>query len=482
MIQTFLSGKAVLLFRKLRIIIIEKERPLEYGNSRESSMSMNRTCLYGIVVLCLSFFLFSCKIPPVREAQDLFPYLEMPTPDSITITWRTSTEKDGAVRYGLTPPLDMEVSDPTPAEWHSFTLTGLVPDKEYAYQAFSGGEPVGDVYSFRTAPRETVPFVFSVVGDTMYSEPEKLQIKEGILEDDPSFVIHVGDFVAELGGYEEKLWRRHYFEDYWDLLCRIPVIPVLGNHEYQGLIMVFFSIPGAAPLFHDYFTLPNNERWFSFDWANCHFIVLDANIPKDLEEGEQLDWLVQDLQQSTDGVQDPDWIFVSWHEPAFSSGMGQFDLMGENLRNNIVPLMEEYGVDIVFYGHDHFYERSFKDGVTYILTGGGGAAPHPIFDDINPYSQVVVDSFQYMRVSVNGLLVQVESVDPLMTVLDSFTIEKEPPSPPEGGFAANSEGGCGCSVVQDPSFSETPLGTAFVLLGVFGAWMVLRRRSCSGGK
>lgn len=445
--------------------------------SRELPMPMNRTLMYEVVGLFICLGLVCCTVPPEREPQDLLPYLEMPTSDSMTITWRTSTEKDGAVLYGIRPSLDMEVSDPTPVERHSFTLTGLLPDTEYTYQAYSNDEPVGEVYSFRTAPREAVPFLFAVVGDTMYSEPEKLQIEENILEDDPSFVVHVGDFVGEMGGYQESLWREHYFEDYADLLCRIPVIPILGNHEYQGVIMVFFSIPGAAPLFHDYFTLPKNERWYSFDWANCHFVMLDANIPEDLKEGgEQLDWLVQDLEQSTDGIKDPDWIFACWHEPAFSSGMGQFDLMGENLRNNVVPLMEQYGVDIVFYGHDHFYERSFKDGVTYIVSGGGGAAPHPILDKVNPYSQVTVDSYQYMRVSVNGLLVQVESVDTLTTVLDSFTLEKEPAPSIENDLAAGSEGGCGCSVVKDPSLPETPIGTAFLILSINGLWMIVVRR------
>ena len=442
-------------------------------NKRRSPALMGD--LFAMIFLLSALGLGGC-LAPEREAQDLLPYLQMPTPFSMTIQWRTSTEKNGTIQYGLTPSLEMEVFDPEPSQWHAFTLTDLLPDTKYYYQVYSDGEAVGEMYTFRTAPGETLPFMFTVVGDTMYSVPEKLQIKENMLDDNPSFVIHVGDFAGELGGYEESLWREHFFEDYEDLMSRIPLIPILGNHEYQGAIMVFFSIPDRAPLFHDYFTLPNNERWFSFDWANCHFIALDSNIPKDLRDGEQYGWLVQELEKSTDGIDDPDWIFVCWHEPAFSSGAGQFDLMGRDLRERYAPLMESYGVDIVFYGHDHFYERSYRDGVYYILTGGGGAAPHPIFPDINPYSQLVVDAYQYMRVTVNGLLLQVESVDPMMTVLDSFTLEKQPPPPTDDGAADDEGSGCGCSVVEDPTLFESPVATTVLLIGLFGIWFHRRTR------
>ena len=480
-VEESLSTPAELLNKKSMLLKIydpygvKEIKPVKNSLTRKLRLHAPGPALFAVAAVLLASIGLGGCIVPEREAQDLLPYLQMPTPYSMTIQWRTSTETEGAVRYGETYSLGMEVSDPEPSQWHAFTLTDLSPDTEYLYQAYADGVAVGDVYSFHTAPVETVPFQFAVVGDTMYSHPEKLQIKENILEDFPSFVIHVGDFAGELGGYQESLWREHFFEDYENLMCRIPLIPILGNHEYQGVIMVFFSLPGRAPLFHDYFTLPNNERWFSFDWANCHFIALDTNIPKDLKEGEQYDWLVQDLEKSTDGINDPTWIFACWHEPAFSSGAGQFDLMGKDLRERYAPLMESYGVDIVFYGHDHFYERSYKDGVYYIVTGGGGAAPHPIFEDINPHSQLVVDAFQYMRVTVNGLFLQVESVDPMMTVLDSFTLEKEPP-PVDQGAAGDEGSGCGCSVVEEATFFETPVTTALLLIGIFGFWYYRRLR------
>lgn len=430
-------------------------------------------------MLPLLLLLAGCVVEPEREAQDLLPYLQMPASTSMTIQWRTAVETVGAVRYGRTPSLALEACDPEPAQWHAFTLQDLLPDTEYLYQVSADGEPLGEVYAFRTAPEEDVPFVFAVVGDTMYSHEEKLQVRDRILEDDPSFFVHVGDFAGETGGYEESLWRKHWFEDYQEVMCRIPLIPILGNHEYQGVIVVYFSIPGAAPLFHDYFTAPGNERWYAFDWANARFIVLDANIVEDLKPGcEQLRWLERELAESTDGADDPDWLFACWHEPAFSSGAGSIDLTGNPLRENVVPLMERYGVDLVLYGHDHFYERSIKDGIVYIVSGGGGAAPHPIFPDINPYSQKVVDTYQYMRVSVNRRFVLVESVDSLGTVVDAFSMEKAPdPDPTDGDGPAGPDGGCGCTVVDRPGLLEVPVGVALVLVVIFTLRLRIRHRS-----
>ena len=68
----------------------------------------------------------------------------------MTIQWRTSIDTDGMVRYGLSPSLDEEVYDPGLVQWHSFTLTDLLPDAEYHYQVYSGGEPIGGLIASGT--------------------------------------------------------------------------------------------------------------------------------------------------------------------------------------------------------------------------------------------------------------------------------------------------------------------------------------------
>ena len=380
------------------------------------------THLLLVIPFVVIFLWAGCVVPPDREPQDIYPYLQMPTATSMTIQWRTCAETSGTVRYGLTPAMELEAVESPLASRHAVTLTGLEPGSEYHYQVTADGEPLSEVHTFRTAPGEAAPFVFTVLGDTLYSPVEKLLIKDLIRADDPAFLLHIGDMTGEMGGYQESVWREHFFDDYADLLCLTPVLPVLGNHEYQGLVVVWFPISGGTELFRDYFTLPNNERWYSFDWGRCHFIGLDVNLVEELG-GAQQDWLVADLERATDGVDDPEWIFAYWHQPAYSSGLGQTDVMGDPIRRRYVPLMETYGVDVVFYGHDHFYERSVKEGVTYIVTGGGGASPFPIIPGSNPYSRVAHHAYQYMRVSVTYDSALVESVNESGMVIDSFLVE-----------------------------------------------------------
>jgi 3',5'-cyclic AMP phosphodiesterase CpdA len=160
--------------------------------------------------------------------------------------------------------------------------------------------------------------------------------------------------------------------------ARVLYMPSIGNHEYEGDLGVS-SYLGR-------FALPNNERWYSFDWGNTHIVSLDTE-SEYTSDSDQLGWLESDLASaSTD--RNTDWIVVFFHAPPYSASPER----GSNLsvRNSISPLLETYEVDVVFNGHAHVHERSYpiqrevvvdtdpkvyKDptGIIYVVTGGGGA-------------------------------------------------------------------------------------------------------------
>ena len=168
--------------------------------------------------------------------------------------------------------------------------------------------------------------------------------------------------------------------------------------------------------------MTGHGRWYSFDYGSAHFIAIDPCIPEELL-GEQYDWLVADLEAATDGIEDPEFIFTFWHHPAYSSGAGSLDLPVQTLRNHIVPLMDTYRVDAIFCGHDHFYERNLRNGVYYIVAGGGGAGLSPIFPGTNPFSQVLVGTYQYCKVSISASSAYMEAIDPYGAVIDEFWID-----------------------------------------------------------
>lgn len=89
----------------------------------------------------------------------------------------------------------------------------------------------------------------------------------------------------------------------------------------------------------------------STHYGNSYIIVVDSN--KDYRPGSvQYNWLIKTL--SSQEAQSAQWLFVTYHHPAYSEGWNVCDYDGEqNVRNYILPLMEEYRVDIVFSGHMH---------------------------------------------------------------------------------------------------------------------------------
>ncbi|NIQ19604.1 MAG: hypothetical protein GTN95_05275, partial [Gammaproteobacteria bacterium] len=118
--------------------------------------------------------------------------------------------------------------------------------------------------------------------------------------------------------------------------------------------------------YYDIFTLPaaaeagglssGTEAYYSFDYGNIHFVVLDSFETDRSVGGAMLTWLAADLAANT-----RDWIVAYWHHPPYSKGSHDSDTEAEliDMRQNALPILESHGVDLVLTGHSHSYERSF---------------------------------------------------------------------------------------------------------------------------
>lgn len=140
-------------------------------------------------------------------------------------------------------------------------------------------------------------------------------------------------------------------------MAESTIYPALGNHDM------------SHANYFNFFELPNNERWYSWDYGKAHFIVLEVDGYESVApDSWQYWWLENDLSRVT-----KTWKFVFFHIPLYSCGL----LGGPDLeaRAALHPLFREHGVDIVFNGHSHNYQRHVVDGVTYIVTGGGAGVP-----------------------------------------------------------------------------------------------------------
>jgi predicted phosphodiesterase len=284
----------------------------------------------------------------------------------------------------------------------SVTLTSLSSYLTYHYQIYGDGQLLAGDSSFRTAASPTqTTFSFLALGDTRSDAAAHQSVVDRAVTLSPDFVLHSGDFVYD--GSVAAQWTT-FFAVERELLCQSPLFGALGNHEKN------------ASNYFDAFHLPGNERWYSFDYGNAHFVGLQIDDYADYGPGSvQYAWLENDLT-STDRL----WKIVFFHTPPYSSGRhgGR-----ASVRDALGPLFAQHGVDLVFNGHDHDYERSVVGDVTYIVTGGGGA---PLYDREtgNLYSVYFSKTYHCVHVTVRGGMLSSVGVRPDGTQFDPFTIFK----------------------------------------------------------
>lgn len=207
-----------------------------------------------------------------------------------------------------------------------------------------------------TAGETEKPFRFVVYGDTRDGHEAHRGIVAQVTKANPAFVIQTGDLVHR--GTDESLWKT-YDDITSNMRSRIPVYPARGNHDVGG---TGYEERVTAP------TTSGNKLWYSFDKGNSHFVALavDEYTPFDAKSPQHR-WLEADLAAAHNKARH---IFVFFHVPPYSIGSHGSDMV---VRRVLCPLFEKYGVSAVFNGHDHIYYHTVRDGIPYIVTGGGGA-------------------------------------------------------------------------------------------------------------
>lgn len=246
-----------------------------------------------------------------------------------------------------------------------------------------------------------------VYGDTRSDQEAHRRVVARIMAVKPAVVFHTGDMVSR--GSSAKDWQ--YFNEISSGLRRSSeFFPVHGNHEDH------------APLFYQNFNIDPEHIWYSVDRFGIHFIVLDSETP--LWEGSyQRQWLDQDIAKAASR-----YLVVLLHRPVYGNGPhGVHDT--KILAPILAPLFREHGVSAVFSGHDHDYERSEVDGITYVVAGGGGAPLYEKRKGPTPYSKVFISKHHFVTLSIKpeGLFCEVFGDDG--APLDSFTVKPRSPRP-----------------------------------------------------
>jgi hypothetical protein len=217
-------------------------------------------------------------------------------------------------------------------------------------------------------------------------------------------------------------------------------MPANGNHD--GLA-INYVLQFALPQDETAGERAQGEEWYSFDYGNAHFVVLNDSAGNTLVEGAQRDWLRQDLM-AVDRARTP-WVFSVHHKPPYSCSTNHGSDIP--LRNAWQPLYDEFEVDVVFNGHDHDYERSrpirgIRDGSTdgivaesgtngipvdqsgtvYIVAAGAGAPLYGV--DTCYHTHVTESTRNYVLVDIDDKTFHYTAYRLDGTVLDEFEYTK----------------------------------------------------------
>jgi len=345
-------------------------------------------------------------LSPSRTAETITltrgPYLQSVTTDHVIVVWETDHPASSRVDYGPTATYGLVVSNALTVAHHALTLPNLSPYASYHYQISSDGQPLSEDSAFRTAaPSTQTTFSFVALGDTRTNHSAHQSVISRIVTLAPDFVLHTGDFVED--GRIAAQWDT-FFEIESDMARRSPLFGAIGNHERD------------SANYFEAFHLPGNERWYSFDYGNAHFMALQVDGYAEYASGsEQYAWLENDLVNS-----DRAWKIVFFHIPPYSSGRHGSDI---SVRDELGPLFAQHGVDLVLNGHDHDYERSVVSDVVYIVTGGGGA-PLCGQENPNPYSVYFSRTHHCISFTLHGLSLSGVGIRPDGVQFDPFTIHK----------------------------------------------------------
>ncbi len=297
------------------------------------------------------------------------PYLQSTTSESAVIVWMTYDPSASEVRYGSSPnALNQIVTVDKLVTHHEVKLSGLLPDTRYYYSVGAPGQTIAggtNEHYVQTNPIPGTPKKFRawILGDSGDGSTRQTAVRQSMLgyvgPHRPELFLHLGDIAYSSGTTEE--FTSYFFAAYPKILQNTTCWPTLGNHEgvtsdsglqtgpyYNAYVLPKGGEAGGVP--------SGTEAYYSFEYANVHFIVLDSQDSSRAVDGAMMTWMKADLLSTKQ-----EWIVAYWHHPAYSWGSHNSDWEAQliEMRKNALPILEAGGVDLVLAGHSHIYERSY---------------------------------------------------------------------------------------------------------------------------
>ncbi|XP_034593416.1 probable inactive purple acid phosphatase 27 isoform X2 [Setaria viridis] len=354
-----------------------------------------------------------------------------------------------------------------PGYIHSAVMTGLQPSQSYTYRYGSDSVGWSDTIKFRTPPAAgSDELSFVIYGDMgkapfdpsveHYIQPGSISVAKAVAKEIQNgkvdSIFHIGDISYATGFLVEWDFFLHLITP---LASQVSYMTAIGNHErdYGNSASVYVTPDSGGECgvaYESYFPMPavgKDKPWYSIEQGSVHFIVMSTEHEWS-EKSEQYNWMDEDLS-SIDRSRTP-WVIFIGHRPMYSSHGGILPNVDSNFVASVEPLLLNYQVDLVFFGHVHNYERTcavyqencngmpMKDanGVdvydnsnytapVHAIVGAGGFSLDNFPNNGETWSLSRVSEFGYARVHATRTDMLVQFVNSsTMEVRDQFKIVK----------------------------------------------------------
>ncbi|MHB8793492.1 MAG: metallophosphoesterase [Thermoleophilia bacterium] len=397
--------------------------------------------LVYLVGLCLAALFLLLSAVPALAVQATNVAVSKVTPATAVIVVKSDVTADVRIDYGSAPGVLSASKTSNGLSRHEVLLDGLTPSSMTWYQVTvtDSADPAAITTlpeaSFHTARAAGQPFSFGVTGDNRPASNTTVPpaiwgtITSQMAADNLDMALHVGDIIYGLSTdtlAQNVAKYDGYFTVTSSLTSSIPMYTAIGNHEFVG------SANSRAG-YQQEFTLPVNngvdaatygEHYYSFDNGDTHFIALSTEIPgqQGYITGNQKLWLEQDLAATQ-----KQWIVVYQHRPLFSGihagdpWMNAANAAGQQNKADMHALYLQYGVDVVFEGHEHYYLRHVEDGIHYVITGGGGA-PLAGLPVLKPGDVFAWSGYEHMKVDETASSLKLSTIASNGLVKESLTL------------------------------------------------------------
>ncbi len=326
---------------------------------------------------------------------------------------------------------------------HKAEADNLKPNTKYQYRVGDSKTGVWSDVGYFTTPSKTKDEAnFIVYADVQASNEENFQSAAKVLQSavkimpNYEFAIGLGDFVNDCTNEE---WDS-YFRNFEFMNMNTTLVPIAGNHE--GNLQWF--------KFNNMFNIGEAEGsatitgcYYSFDWGDAHFAVLNSNDMYPMS-ASQINWLKNDMNSS-----DAQWKIVLMHRALYSAGKNINKPDTVIMRNLLLPVIDELGIDVVFAGHDHMYMRTEPvkgekvqvaqtvteywngeqttfavnpDGTTHILPSTAGTKRYSVNEDAMP---PILESAALARDTKDGGVFATVSLDSNHFVYKAYMVDDE---------------------------------------------------------